>query len=196
MFVKYSKNAKQDEIKAYHILFWHLFQDKEVVVGDDHSKRLPDLYTEDLEIGVEVVSCEQFTTYLVDDYIRDAKHITPESLQAVKSAQRKFNSLSLKNKHLLFNAIFEENIAKKLRKIDNYAGVESRYLFVISDAEQKNYIRRSKLIEIYNKCCKEAGRKFDGLYLFYNKKLYQLFDNEFKEIKTKYYVSEPLTNNK
>lgn len=180
-------NAKLDEIKAYFILKDILFENKLTIIGDDYQKLVPDIYTKDLSIGVEVVSCEHISSYLHETLIlSNPKKVNKVSLEFCNNLLSEYENLSLKDKQLLFNAEFEKQVSKKLRKIENYSGVEDLNLFVMSDNENKSFIRREVLLQIYNDACKGRKKVFHKLYFYYNSKLYVSVDGEsFKKISVK-----------
>lgn len=180
-------NAKLDEIKAYFVLKDVLFQDKLTLIGDDWRKLVPDIYTKDLSIGVEVVSCEHISSYLHETLIlSNPKKVNKVSLDFCNNLINEYENMSLKDKQLLFNAEFEKQVSKKLRKIENYSGVKDLNLFVISDNENKNFIRREILLELYNNACKGRKKVFHKLYFYYNNKLYVSTNGEdFKKISIK-----------
>lgn len=180
-------NAKLDEIKAYFVLKDILFTNKLTLIGDDYQKLVPDIYTKDLSIGVEVVSCEHISSYLHETLIlSNPKKVSRVSLDFCNNLLNEYNNLTLKDKQLLFNAEFEKQVSKKLRKIENYSGVCELNLFVISDNETKNFIRRDILLEIYKNACKGRKKVFNKLYFYYNNKLYVSQNGEnFKKIAIK-----------
>lgn len=180
-------NAKLDEIKAYFVLKDVLFKDKLTLIGDDWRKMVPDIYTKDLSIGVEVVSCEHISSYLHETLIlSNPKKVNRVSLEFCNNLINEYENLSLKDKQLLFNAEFEKQVSKKLRKIENYSGVEDLNLFVMSDNENKNFIRREILLDLYKNACKGRKKVFHKLYFYYNNKLFVSTNGEnFKKISVK-----------
>ncbi|MBE5746333.1 MAG: hypothetical protein E7359_03495 [Clostridiales bacterium] len=170
------KNAKIEECKAYYLLKDILFFDKIVVVGDDISKNLPDVYTKDLSIGVEVTSCEHISQFLVENYNKTNN----------KTAQfiiDEYEKLSLKDKNLLFMEEFEKVLEKKIKKIPNYKSCESLNLIIVSDNENKNYLRRDSLAEIYENLSKKHNKKYNNLFLYYNDTLYVEINYTFVKLK-------------
>lgn len=186
-------NAKLDEIKAYFLLKDLLFKEKFTLIGDDYQKLVPDIYTKDLAVGVEVVSCEHISSYLHETLIlSNPRKVNRVNLEFCNNLLNEYENLPLKEKQLLFNAEFEKQVTKKLRKIENYSGVEDLSLFVMSDNENKNFIRREILLNIYNNACVGRKKVFHRLYFYYNKKLYVSVNGEnFKKVSIK---NDILTN--
>lgn len=170
------KNAKLEECKAYFLLKDVLFYDKVTIVGDDISKNLPDVYTKDLSIGVEVTSCEHISQFLKENYNKTNN----------KTAQfliDEYDNLTLKDKNLLFMEEFEKVLEKKIKKISNYKSCKSLNLIIISDNENKNFIRRESLAEIYENLTLKYKRKYDNLFLYYNNTLYVEINYNFIKLK-------------
>lgn len=56
--LKINKTAKSPEIIVAKLLGDCFFNDKTLMVGDDYNLKVPDIYTEDLSIGIEVVQID------------------------------------------------------------------------------------------------------------------------------------------
>ena len=54
-----NQTAKQPEINAAKVLKFCVFKDTELVVGDQAQLKLPDIYSKELSIGIEVVQMER-----------------------------------------------------------------------------------------------------------------------------------------
>lgn len=183
------QNAKPEEIKAYNILKEYLFNGKKTIIGDSFEKKLPDIYTEDLSIGVEVTSCEHISQYLKE---ANKKYPIKKDYGRIINA---YDKLSLKDKNLLFNDEFEEVLSKKIKKISFYKNCKSINLIIISDNEDKHFIRRDSLSSIYEKLVEKYSKKYDNLFLFLNDTLYLDINYRFVKIK-KYKKNEDEYGNK
>lgn len=170
------KNAKKEEIKAYYVLKDIFFNDKDTVVGDDISKGLPDIFTEDYSIGVEVTSCEHISQFLKEN----KKTLTKEEITNLVNY---YDNLSLKDKNLFFNGEFENILEKKIRKIGNYKSCKSINLIIMSDNEDKHFIRRESLAKIYRNLVEKYKKKYDNIFLYYNDCLYVEINGQFMKLK-------------
>lgn len=170
------KNAKKEEIKAYNLLKDILFEDKETVVGDLIEKRLPDIFTKDLSVGVEVTSCEHLSQFLIENR-RTLRNKDAEIIMDY------YENMSLKDKNLFFNMEFEKILENKIRKIGNYKSCKSINLIIMSDNEEKHYIRRDSLAKIYQSLVEKYKVKYDNLFLYYNNNLYVSINYKFIKLK-------------
>lgn len=173
------KNAKDEEIKAYNILKDILFKNDIAIIGDNISKNLPDIYTKDFDIGVEVTSCEHLSQFLLDTFSKNHKKKGKNVNEIIKL----YENLSLKEKNLLFLNEFEKILEKKIKKIDVYKHCKSLNLIIISNLETKSYVRRESLAEIYQKLVLKYNKKYDNLFLFYNNTLYVSINYNFVKLK-------------
>lgn len=173
------KNAKDEEIKAYKVLKDVLFRNEVAIIGDDISKNLPDIYTQSYDIGVEVTSCEHLSQYLMDTFSKKHK----KKGENVSEIINLYENLSLKDKNLLFLNEFENILEKKIKKIDVYKHCKSLNLIIISNLENKSYVRRESLAEIYQKLVLKYNKKYDNLFLFYNNTLYVSINYNFVKLK-------------
>ncbi len=173
------KNAKDEEIKAYKVLKDVLFRNEVAIIGDDISKNLPDIYTQSYDIGVEVTSCEHLSQYLMDTFSKKHK----KKGEDVSEIINLYENLSLKDKNLLFLNEFENILEKKIKKIDVYKHCKSLNLIIISNLENKSYVRRESLAEIYQKLVLKYNKKYDNLFLFYNNTLYVSINYNFVKLK-------------
>ena len=170
-----SKNAKNEEIKAYKVLKDIFFYDKITIVGDSPKNYLPDIYTKDHSIGVEVTSCEHISQFLLEN--KNAKN------NDAKFIINYYDSMSLKDKNLLFNSEFEKVLEKKIKKINNYKSCKSINLIIMSDNEQKPYLHRDSLAKIYHNLIEKHKVKYDNLFLYYNNCLYVEINYKFIKLK-------------
>lgn len=173
------KNAKDEEIKAYKVLKDVLFRNEVAIIGDDISKNLPDIYTQSYDIGVEVTSCEHLSQYLMDTFSKKHK----KKGENVSEIINLYENLSLKDKNLLFLNEFENILEKKIKKIDVYKHCKSLNLIIISNLENKSYVRRESLAEIYQRLVLKYNKKYDNLFLFYNNTLYVSINYNFVKLK-------------
>ena len=173
------KNAKDEEIKAYKVLKDVLFRNEVAIIGDDISKNLPDIYTQSYDIGVEVTSCEHLSQYLMDTFSKKHK----KKGEDVSEIINLYENLSLKDKNLLFLNEFENILEKKIKKIDVYKHCKSLNLIIISNLENKSYVRRESLAEIYQRLVLKYNKKYDNLFLFYNNTLYVSINYNFVKLK-------------
>lgn len=171
-----NKNAKEEEIKAYKILKDLFFSNKTTIVGDSPKNYLPDIYTKDHSIGVEVTSCEHISQFLKENN----REITNKDAKIVINF---YDNMSLKDKNLLFNSEFEKVLEKKIKKINNYKNCKSINLIIMSDNEQKPYLRRESLAEIYHNLVEKYKVKYDNLFFYYNNVLYVEINYQFIKLK-------------
>jgi len=78
---------------------------------------------------------------------------------------------------------FEKVLEKKIKKIPNYKSCESLNLIIVSDNENKNYLRRDSLAEIYENLSKKHNKKYNNLFLYYNDTLYVEINYTFVKLK-------------
>lgn len=182
-----AKNAKKEEIKAYYILKDTLFNNAEVFIGDNIEKGLPDIYTSDHVIGVEVTSCEHLAQFLAEnDYEMQKVNIGRQN--RTKKIIEEYRALSLKDKNLLFISEFKKLLEKKIKRIPAYKSVKNISLIIMSDNINKEFIRRDTLSNLYRELVEEYNVKFDNLFLYYNNTLYADVNYTFlkmKKVKTK-----------
>lgn len=171
-----NKNAKQEEIKAYKVLKDIFFNNKTAIVGDSPKNYLPDIYTSDYSIGVEVTSCEHISQFLKENK-REIKN------NDAKYVINFYDNMSLKDKNIFFNAEFEKVLEKKIKKISNYKSCKSINLIIMSDNENKSYIRRESLAKIYHDLIDKHKVRYDNLFLYYNNILYLEINYNFIKLK-------------
>lgn len=70
--VTVTETAHKEELRACVILNKYLFDGKSVVVGDNSTENVPDIWTADRDLGVEVTTCEIKDVY---KYLTGAKRI-------------------------------------------------------------------------------------------------------------------------
>lgn len=182
-----AKNAKKEEVKAYYILKDTLFNNAEVFIGDNIEKGLPDIYTSDHVIGVEVTSCEHLAQFLAEnDY--EKQKLNNGRQNRTKKIIEEYSALSLKDKNLLFISEFKKLLEKKIKRIPAYKSVKNISLIIMSDNINKEFIRRDTLSNLYRELVEEYKVKFDNLFLYYNNTLYADVNYTFlkmKKVKTK-----------
>lgn len=198
--VKINKNTFVSELYAYLMLKDNLFKYKDVVIGDDIPNGLPDIYTVDKKIGVEVTCVEEKHVYnLLHSLFKDVTtnknglNLKTESFDSVnmKFAENRLKNANLKNKiRLNTNSTLKAQkestkegitnalnyvVNKKLNRLNNsagYSGCKNIFLFLVSDHITKKHVNVNDYRSIYLKLCKKYNKKFDGVFVALNDKLY------------------------
>lgn len=205
-------NAQQSEIFAYFLLKDNVFKNKKTYVGD--STYTPDIYTYDYKIGVEVVRCENPSTFYYYAHIfNDPNYVFDKTkLRFVykKNSNKRFK-IALKyktnspfylapstmpkvlNKKQEFINALIYNLNQKHKKLNagNYNSCQSKNLFIFSDYEKKDYISVEEVVEICQEIRSQFPKTFDKIYLAMNSKLYQIEkDGSFELIKNEQFMQQ------
>ena len=195
-----NNTARQPEILAFFLLRDNVFASKDLVYIGDGDVGLADLYSSDLDIGVEVVTCENTyvhvrnsLTYPEQSYVFDtikgkfeSTFTTKNRVNLIKDYEKfiknqPYTSLALNPKdNVKEKQLFEEevrkNLNKKLKLLNEgkYSKFNQMHLFVMSDFKQKDYAK----IDLFNKIYKEESakytRKFDKVFVLLNREIQQL----------------------
>lgn len=199
------KSAKNTEIMLGYFLQKKVYKEKTLRIGDEQGK-FPDIRTDDLKLGIEVVQAEYATDFaskiILKKFVKfkgNAKKIK----NYIKTKMRAFETLLFVNKNKVeawtiklsgyskyfSKYIFEKAIAKKLEKLasGNYAAIKGEInLAIISVYSQKP-----------DKIIKEIQTKYNEIkdsYKLTFKKIFVLFTDRLFEINgdkiTKYDIFE------
>lgn len=202
-----NKTAHKEELYAYLMLSDNLFKNRKVYVGDagDGYSNLPDLYTEDFKIGVEVTMCERRCVFeMFSKMIGPMKEndFNVNSLKFAVDPVAKFKRAVFKEGHRYLRKKRENNqvykkgvlsdleyiLTKKLTKLNKgyYNGVKNKYLLVVSDFAKKSNYNAVDYKNLYVKLAKKFDKKFEGVFFLLNEKMYYLNkENVIKRIKNK-----------
>lgn len=181
-FLRIVDTARKEEIFVYEALKEILFKNKITYIGDDVANGLADIFTDDLSIGVEVVTCERKQIHKFTEKnrlpINFSMNIKSDKLVS-KGNIEKFQNYKFQQNEFYNN--LKISITKKLTllKQGNYMGTREIYLCICSVYEQKPYIDLEKVVRIYRECVNTIKAKFNLVFLLINKNLYMI-NAEFK----------------
>ena len=171
------KSAKNTEIMLGYFLQKKVYPDKVLFVGDEKGQ-FPDIRTEDLKLGIEVVQAEYAEDFaskiILKKYVKfggNAKKIK----NYIKTKMRAFETLLFVNRNKVeawtiklvgyskyfSKYIFEKSIAKKLEKLNdgNYSAISGEInLAIISVYTEKP-----------DKIIKEIQEKYESIKSSYKK---------------------------
>lgn len=172
--------ARREEIFVYEALKEIVFKNKITYIGDDIANGLADIFTDDLTIGMEVVTCERRVIHKYTERnklpIKFSMNIKSKR-PVYKSKQEKYSFYKLEQDEFYQN--LRTNINKKLRllKHGNYMGTKEIYLCICSVYEDKPYIDVKKIATIYKEGTEKLKVKFDMVFLLVNNTLYMINNN-------------------
>lgn len=179
-YLRLLDTARKEEIFAYETLKDFLFNKKITYIGDDIENGLPDIFTDDFLIGVEVVTCERRVIHKYTE-----KNRLPIKFSMKIKSDKIVNRGGQKIRQSEQDEYYQNlriNIAKKLKllKQGNYSGTKNIFLCILSVYEKKPYIDLNVVAKIYFEETKKLNIKFDMLLFIVNKTLYGINEkNEF-----------------
>ncbi len=194
--------AKQPEIYAAKVLKYCIFSDTVLVVGDQTKLKLPDIYSEDLSIGFEVVQMEK-------DEDLDTKYIWEkiERNNGNFALTKKFCDEKFPDKYILgehdgkvrylrtngkshsidwMKPIYDREINKKLIKLnnDNYSGITNEINLCISIVHRAKTLYDAELIAYsYKQAVKNYEKTFKKLYIIESDKIFIIHTDKIENIK-------------
>lgn len=169
---------------------------KELMLGDDPSLRLPDLYAEDYSIGYELVRCDLTCDFKWMDSIKimaecggdedeikkrlAAKEIVPDEYSFLKRKNGLVYSLYPKKLYTMgenFWGDFISIIEKKLKKLKNgrYDFCCSKNLIVSSTLRERGEDTAQCITKIYRDVYSKYGVSFNNVYLITIKGVYAIY---------------------
>ena len=179
-YLRIIDTARREEIFAYEALKDLLFRDVVTYVGDDTKNGVADIFTDDMSIGVEVVTCERRTIHKFTEKNKLPINFSMKVRDKVKSHRVRPESSQVDEEAELYHNM-KLSVFKKLRKLKqgNYSGTEQIYLCICSVYEDKPYMDLSKVAGIYKEGVEKTGVQFDAVFLIVNKNLYMI-NNEYR----------------
>jgi len=153
-------NVKPEEIFVSKILEDTLFKGYQFKVGDNIPIGLPDLYSNDLEIGIEVTKAE-----LTEDHEYDSKSL---KINRNDIHLGKFRNIDY---HLMN---FEKEIEKKLVKLNNgnYFGCRKIHIVFLTIKRAKLDYQIQKVKELYEELLNNYSNSFESLIVITSSKVY------------------------
>lgn len=203
--LKINKTAKPPEIITAKLLGDCFFKDKALIVGDDFNLKTPDIFTEDLSVGIEVVQLDRGadldTKYIweemkkkIEDYndikkFCDDKHSGKYNLVEKEGKIFGFYSNKLTHSKTWMKDSYSGNIKKKLKKLNNgnYSGIEKEINLCIIIVYK--IIRKfdAELIAYCYKQIEESHEKsFNKIYIIESNKTFVIYPSRIKEIEPVY----------
>ncbi len=192
MLTKIGTN-KNHEIIAAQILSDAIYPDKAFVVKDDGGKKLPDMYTEDLSLGIEIVQLER-------DIDLDMKYVHKKWIEERGDHKKLLNfckkeypgrySLQEKDGVTVSIALLEEdahavdcmfenyqrNIRKKLVNLEkgNYAGINGKMCLAVCVWQRLTSLYDAKLV-LYVYMKQNRAIDYEDVYVITSEKVFALY---------------------
>ena len=204
------KSAKNTEIMMGYFLHRKVYQNKQLRVGDGQGK-YPDIRTDDLGLGIEVVQAEYAEDFASKIILK--KHIAFKGnarklKQYIKTKMRAFETLLFVNKNKVeawsiklvgyskyfSKYIFEKAIAKKLEKLNdgNYAAIDGEVNLAIISVYRAKPDRIIKEIQQKYQQVKDSYRlTFKKVFVLFTDKLFEIEGDNIKS----YEISEEELDN-
>lgn len=206
MHIKINSTAKQPEINAAQILEYCVFKDAALVVGDQSELKLPDIYTEDLLIGIEVVQMEKAedldTKYIWNEIKKNNGNFALTKKFCDENYPNKYHLEEYNGKVFCFmtkggshsidwmKPIYDREINKKLKKLNNgnYSGIKREIDLCISIVYRAKRLYDAKLITYsYKQIAKNYKDSYDKLYIIESDKIFIVYPNRIQNINPIYY---------
>lgn len=199
------KSAKNTEIMLGYFLHKKVYSDKTLRVGDGQGK-FPDIRTDDLKLGVEVIQAEYAEDFaskiIMKKYIKfkgNAKKIK----NYIRTKMKAFETLLFINKNKVeawtiklvgyskyfSKYIFEKAIAKKLEKLNNgnYDAINGEINLAIISVYRAKPDRVIKEIQEKYESVKDSYRlNFKKIFVLFTDRLFEIEGENIK----KYNISE------
>lgn len=187
--------ARKEELYAYLLLKDYLFQNKQVRIGDNGQNGLPDVYSTDFQVGLEVTRAETPKTFEIASKLFGTlknNDFDTTSLRFV-SHKPKHNHLKqakglaganykTRNRYEAYTSEqvldeFEFVLNKKFSKLNNresYNAVQKKNLIILSDYIYKDFITIEDYKDIYDNVATQYDIKFDNVFITLNNELYAI----------------------
>ena len=154
-------NVNYAEIFARNLLQKFYFNGVKLYHGDNYSKRIPDIYCKNLEVGIEVAQAERKEDFLSNT----KKHLTQEAV-LFPSLQQMEDELSI------FIDLTKDKIHKA--QMGNYSGCKNLYLCIVSYYR----VRDMKVVTNFVAKLKELGMQpFQKIFLIFSTSLFVVHSN-------------------
>lgn len=199
-----NQTAKQPEINAAKVLKFCVFKDTELVVGDQAQLKLPDIYSKELSIGIEVVQMERAedldTKYIWNEMEKNNGDFDLTKKFCDEKFPNKYHLEEYNGKVVCFIAngkphridwmkpIYERETNKKLVKLNNgnYSGITNEIDLCISIIYRAKKLYDAKLIAYcYRQIAAKFQKAFNKLYIIESNKLFIIYLDKIKDIKPK-----------
>ncbi len=199
-----NQTAKQPEINAAKVLKFCVFKDTELVVGDQAQLKLPDIYSKELSIGIEVVQMERAedldTKYIWNEMEKNNGDFDLTKKFCDENFPNKYHLEEHNGKVVCFivngkshridwmKPIYEREINKKLVKLNNgnYSGITNEIDLCISIIYRAKKLYDAKLIAYcYRQIAAKFQKAFNKLYIIESNKLFIIYPDKIKDIKPK-----------
>lgn len=194
------KSAKNTEIMLGYFLHKKVYPEKDLYIGDGQGK-FPDIRTEDLSLGIEVVQAEYAEDFaskiILKKYVKfkgDAKKIK----NFIKTKLRAFETLLFVNKNKVeawtikltgyskyfSKYIFEKATLKKLEKLNdgNYGAIKGEInLGIISVYQAKPDKVIKEIQEKYEQVKDSYRLKFKKIFVLLTDRLFEIDGDKIKK---------------
>ena len=193
------ESARKEELSIYLFLKDYLFKDKIVYIGDSKipqvvlnrasSNSFTDIFSEDKQVGLEVVTYETEKDYYLnksffghlkstrlDAYtIEYNSNINPKIKHTFLSALAQAQNMYIDNETKFHSQEIYNRINEKLKKLNNnkYCAFKSINLAIFTPFANKK-ISIKNISNIYKNLSKKYAKNFDNLYIFLNNKVYEI----------------------
>ena len=196
------ESARKEELSIYLFLKDYLFKDKIVYIGDSKIPQavlnkasvnsFTDIYSEDKQIGLEVVTYEtEKDYYLNKNFFGHLKatrlntctieynaNLQPKIKHVFLSALMQSENTYINNETQFHSQEIYNRINEKLKKLNNnkYCAFKSINLAIFTPFSNKK-ISIKNIANIYKNLSKKYAKTFDNLYVFLNNKVYEINRN-------------------
>lgn len=198
------QTAKPPEINAAKVLKHCILGETVLTVGDEAKLNLPDIYSEDLSIGFEVVQMERDedldTKYVWDEIAKNNYDFSITKIFCDEKYPNKYHLQEYNGKVFCFmtkgkshrvdwmKPIYDKLINNKLEKLNNgnYSGITDKINLCISIVHRTKRLYDAELIIYsYTQLAKTFERKFKNLYIIESDKLFVVYPDNIEDIKPK-----------
>ena len=194
------KSAKNTEIMLGYFLQKKVYQDKLLHVGDGQGK-FPDIRTDDLSLGIEVVQAEyaeDFASKIIMKKFIKFKGNAKKIKNYIRTKMKAFETLLFVNKNKVeawtiklvgyskyfSKYIFEKAIAKKLEKLNdgNYDSINGEINLAIISVYRDKPDRIIKEIQEKYESAKDSYRlRFKKIFVLLPDRLFEIDDKNIKK---------------
>lgn len=172
-----NKTARIEEVLAYIICKDYIFKDMECAIGD--KANLPDIYSKDYLVGLEVAVCETYETLkkIEGNFQGNLENLAK---YFKKKKTFKYNKTSYLNEYFKQVNPSEEYFAKLNDILNNklqhqednvYHKCKNNYLIILSCFEDKKYLNTQQLIETIKQKAGLFKNKYNGIFVSLGDKL-------------------------
>ena len=172
-----SKNDNRNTVAVSLVLSKYVFKDRDLIRGE--KKKLPDIYTSDKSLGIELVNIKLTREHAFGKIARKVFNrevlVTDEKLKkdaakfGVKIGCLEDGSLRcgiseiIPNFQEVIKSIFKDNLENKLGKLNNglYDGIDGEMYLSMAHTETPN---AEYVVELVAEICKEIASKYKRLF--------------------------------